>query len=114
MSPSATDLLQHMLEEIDYLLDQRRSVTKAQLLVDGTLQRAFSRSIEVLGKAAKQIPVGFRAAHPEVPWKRIAGMRDRLIHGYFAVDYEIVWDVVDSKLPELRPLVLKMLEDVSG
>ena len=86
MSPSASELLSHMLDEIDYLLDQRVRVTKEVLLTDGTLQRAFSRSIEILGEASKQLPVDFRDSHPEIPWKTIAGMRDRLIHGYLAVD----------------------------
>jgi len=112
MSPSASDLLSHMLDEIDYLLDQQRRVTKSQLLADGTLQRAFSRSIEILGEAAKQMPGEFRGQHPEVPWKAIAGMRDRLIHGYFAVDYDIVWDVVENKLTDMRPLVVKMIDEL--
>ena len=110
MSPSASDLLSHMLDEIDYLLDQQVRITKSQLFADGTFQCAFSRSIEILGEAAKQMPAEFRGQHPEVPWKAIAGMRDRLIHGYFAVDYDIVWDVVEHKLSDLRPLVIKMLD----
>ena len=57
------------------------------------------------------MPIDFRDAHPEVPWKQIAGMRDRLIHGYFAVDYDIVWDVVDNKLSELRPLIIALLDE---
>lgn len=102
MSPSASDLLRHMLDEVEYLLDQGRKHTKDDLLRDATLQRAFSRSIEILGEAAKQLSLEFRSQHPDVPWKAIAGMRDRLIHGYFAVDYDIVWDVVENKLDELR------------
>jgi uncharacterized protein with HEPN domain len=110
MSPSANELLRHMLDEIDYLLLQRAAITRDQLLADGTLQRAFSRSIEIIGEAAKKMPQDFRSLHTELPWKQMTGMRDRLIHGYFAVDYEIVWDVVENKLPPLRPLIADALQ----
>jgi uncharacterized protein with HEPN domain len=99
-----------MLDEIDYLLDQRRRLSKESFLKDDTLRRAFSRSIEILGEAAKQLPVEFREQHSEIPWKAVAGMRDRLIHGYFAVDYQIVWDVVENKLPGLREQIVALLD----
>jgi uncharacterized protein with HEPN domain len=92
------------------LLDQQVRITKSQLLTDGTLQRAFSRSLEIIGEAAKQMPIEFREQHSNVPWKAIAGMRDRLVHGYFAVDYDIVWDVIEHKLADLRPLIIMMLD----
>jgi uncharacterized protein with HEPN domain len=98
-----------MLDEIDYLLDQRQRVDKEALLADPTLQRAFTRSIEILGEAARQIPVNYRNEYPDVPWKSIAGMRDRLIHGYFAVDYDIVWDVVENKLTVLKDQLTSLL-----
>jgi uncharacterized protein with HEPN domain len=114
MSPSANDLLRHILDEIDYLAQQHANVNKSQLLADQTLQRAFARSIEIIGEAAKQMPADFRSANPAIPWKAIAGMRDRLIHGYFSVDYDIVWDVVENKLPELRPQIEELLREVEG
>lgn len=55
------------------------------------------------------MPADFRAQHAEIPWKAIAGMRDRLIHGYFAVDYDIVWDVVDNKLDDLHAKIVAIL-----
>lgn len=109
MFRSPSDLLRHMLAEIDFLQEVRGRATRESLDHDGTLQRAVSRSIEIIGEASKQMPTTFRDDHPEVPWKMIAGMRDRLIHGYFAVDYDIVWNVIETKLPELRPLILSLL-----
>lgn len=109
MFRSPSDLLRHMLVEIDFLHEVRGRATRDDLDQDGTLQRAVSRSIEIIGEASKQMPATFRDDHPEVPWRMIAGMRDRLIHGYFAVDYDIVWDVIETKLPELRPLIVSLL-----
>ena len=72
---------------------------------------AVLRSLEVMGEAAKKIPDDVRRRHQEVPWKHIAGMRDKLIHEYFGVDLEIVWGVVQQELPPLRPYFDKVLHE---
>jgi uncharacterized protein with HEPN domain len=66
------------------------------------LKRAFVRSLEIIGEAAKHVPKDVRHRHSHVEWRAITGMRDRLIHGYFGVDYEIVWDVVNTNIPVLH------------
>jgi uncharacterized protein with HEPN domain len=78
-------------------------------LKNETIQRAFVRSLEIIGEAAKQVPEDFRNQHPNVQWKSMAGMRDRLIHAYFGVDYAIVWDVVQTRIPELRQQIASIL-----
>ncbi|MBI5815762.1 MAG: DUF86 domain-containing protein [Nitrospinae bacterium] len=70
---------------------------------------AVLRSLEVLGEAAKRIPEEIRAKAPDVPWKYMAGMRDKLIHEYFGVDLSVVWAVIKNELPPLRPQIELLL-----
>ncbi len=80
---------------------------------DGTLKRAFVRSLEIIGQAAKKIPDSVQKKYPEVEWRSMAGMLDKLIHDYFGVDYSIVWDVVINKLPVLKSRLRSVLSDFS-
>ena len=110
MRPSVRETLRRLLDEAHYLMTASAGLSREQFLQDATLKRAFVRSIEIVGEAAKQLPDELRAAHNQIEWRAIAGMRDRLIHGYFAVDYEIVWDVVANKIPALASVVQAMLD----
>ena len=73
---------------------------------------AVIRRLEIMGEAAKNIPEDFRNKYCEVPWKQIAGMRDVLIHGYFGVNLERVWIVVERDLPDLKQKISKILEEI--
>jgi len=110
MSFEPRDYLGHILAEAEYLLSASQGVTSTDFATDETLQRAFVRSLEIIGEAAKKVPDSFRAEHPDIAWRAMAGMRDRLIHDYFGVDYEIVWDVVRNHIPDLRRQIATILE----
>ena len=110
MSFEPRDYLQHILVEADYLVDRSQTLTFEAFVADETLRRAFVRSLEIIGEAAKKLTDDFRAAHPSIDWRAMAGMRDRLIHDYFGVDFELVWDVVQTRSPELQRQIAAILE----
>ena len=110
MSFEPREYLRHILAESNYLIDHSLGLTREDFEKDETLRRAFTRSLEVIGEAAKKLPDDYRAKYPEVEWKAMTGMRDRLIHAYFGVDYGLVWDVVKHKIPALRSQIAAILD----
>jgi len=105
------DLIAHIIDEIDYLLEESHTLNLTDFLNSETLKRAFARSIEIIGEAVKNLPDPVIAQNPQVEWRKIAGMRDRLIHGYFSVDYELVWNVVINKLPTFRNEIIQIRDN---
>ncbi|MCK4613983.1 MAG: DUF86 domain-containing protein [Thermoplasmata archaeon] len=102
--------LKHIRDEIAFLRKQCQGLKFEELIEDDVLQRAVSRSLEIIGEAVKNLSLDFKEKHPEVEWRRIAGLRDKLIHQYFGVDWLIVWDVLTNKLPELENKIRALIE----
>jgi uncharacterized protein with HEPN domain len=114
MSFEPLDFVRHIVAEVEYLERASIGVDALSFATDATLQRAFIRSLEVIGEATKQLPFAFRAAHPEIDWRGMAGLRDGLIDGYFGVDLELVWDVVPTRIPALGRMLRLLLNDVDA
>jgi len=103
------DILQQMEDALEFV----QGMTYEQFVRDKKTINAVLRSIEVIGEAAKNVPESIRAQYPDIPWKEMAGMRDKVIHLY-GVDPEIVWLVVSERIPELKPKLEQVLHDLKG
>jgi uncharacterized protein with HEPN domain len=100
--------LAHILEAVDRILSYAGE-GEAAFRKDLRTQDAIIRNLQVMGEAAKKVSVRTREDHPGVPWKDITGMRDRVVHDYFGVSLDIVWDVVKNHLPPLRESLYKIV-----
>ena len=110
MLASNIELLRHIRDECDFILRHTINKSKETALEDEVLCRALVRSLEIIGEASRKLDEQFKAQHPHIEWKKMAGTRDRLIHDYFGIDYEIVWDIIENKLPDLNHFVYEIIE----
>ena len=94
--------------------DFSKKMSKEKLLNDKLHQSAIVRQIEIIGEAVKNLPNSFREKYPDVPWAKMAGMRDVIIHSYFSVDLGTVWKVIKDDLPVLKKQILKIKKELEG
>lgn len=104
--------LRHMLDAAQKAMGYAGGRTRSDLDEHELFALALVRLLEVLGEAAKQVSQEFRDTHSAIAWKQIAGTRDGLIHGYFDVDFDIVWAIVTVDLPPVAEALQQMIEEV--
>ena len=102
--------VEHILDSINAIEDFSKGISREEITSNRLKQSAIVREIEIIGEAVKNIPDYFRNQYPDIPWRDIAGMRDVIIHGYFKVDLETIWKVIDEDLPELKEKISKIKE----
>jgi uncharacterized protein with HEPN domain len=107
-------LLDDILERIDRIDRYVADVDRETFLRDGKTSDSVVRNLEVIGEAASRLPEQFRARHAEVPWRRIVGLRNRIIHEYFDVDLELVWEILQTELPGLKAGLRGLLTDAGS
>jgi uncharacterized protein with HEPN domain len=100
------ELINHILEETSFILNHTKNLSREEYLLDEVLCRASIRSLEIIGEATKKLSDEFKTQNPSIEWKKIAGTRDKLIHDYYGIDYDIVWDIMTSKIKELNQYLI--------
>jgi uncharacterized protein with HEPN domain len=101
--------IKHIIESMDILEKYMVSFTLTQFLKNIQLQDAVIRRLEIIGEAVKNLPKTIRDKHDKIPWRKIAGIRDILIHEYFGVDLKLVWEVVKKDIPKLRKEIVLLI-----
>jgi len=102
--------LDDILEAIEKIGEYVKGMSFDEFAEDTKTIDAVVRNLEIIGEAAKHIPLTMRETYPGIPWKEMAGMRDKLIHDYFGVNLEIVWETIKKRLPEVNLLIKETLE----
>lgn len=103
--------LHYILDSIEIIEGYTSHLTKSEFLIDLQAQDSVIRRLEIIGEASKSLPESFKKAHTEIPWQKVGGLRDILIHEYFGVDLQILWPIVTTELPILKKVVSKCLND---
>jgi uncharacterized protein with HEPN domain len=106
--------IKHILDEIVFLRRISKDRTFDDLIHDDYFAHAVRSAIEVIGEASKNVPASIKKQHRDIPWRDMAALRDKIIHGYFRIDYYIVWNVITDDLPALEPKISTLLNELEA
>ncbi len=106
--------LKDIISAIDSIEKFVEGMSFDDFLSDDKTSSAVIRKFEVIGEATKHIPDRLSYRHQDVPWKRMAGMRDRLIHGYFGIDFKLLWDTIKIEIPQLKTKLQEILKGMKN
>jgi len=102
---SDAELLEDIKSAIENITEYTAGMSYEGFIEDRKTQDAVTRNLEIIGEAAKNVSGPFKSKHARIPWKNLAAVRDKLIHNYFGVNYEVVWEILDKHLPEVLELI---------
>jgi uncharacterized protein with HEPN domain len=105
--------VEHVLDNIQDIDNFTKDVSQEDFLKNKEKQNAIIRSLEVIGEAVKNIPKNIQVKYNQVPWKEIAGTRDKISHHYFGVDLELIWKIIQENLPNLKKQMLEIKKDLT-
>jgi uncharacterized protein with HEPN domain len=111
MQKSNKPYLLNILDEINFLTEESSKITEEIFSNNPILQKAFCRSITIIGEATKRLSTDFLHSHPTVDWSSMAKMRDIIIHKYFEVDYPTIWDTIQKDLPSIKTAIENILNN---
>ncbi len=102
MHPSEAEFMRHILDECNYLIKEYRENSFEEFLQNGRLNRAVCRSLEIIGEACTKVSPATRSLYPLIAWREMSDIRNKIIHHYFGIDYDIVWDTIKTDIPVLQ------------
>jgi len=112
MKRSINLFISDILENIVLIEESTNKIKKEGLSLDRDLRDATVRRLEIIGEAVKNIPDSFRKLYPNVSWRKIAGFRDIVIHAYFRIDTDIIWNIIKEDIPDLKRKIIKIKRDL--